>query len=77
MTDDLQRDIGRMEAEMSALKFSMDEMREDMKAIRNELAIFRQNFSELKGGYKTLLSMAALVGAGIGQVVQWWLSKSH
>lgn len=75
MTDDLQRDIGRMEAEMSALKFSMDEMREDMKAIRAELVVFRQHFSELRGGYKTLLGLAAVIGAVISQVMQWWMGR--
>jgi len=77
MTDELQRDIGRMEAEMAALKFSMDEMRDDLKAIKTEIAGFRQHFAELKGGYKTLLGLAAVVGAILSQALQWWLGKVH
>ncbi|UOF77919.1 protein novo proteiN.94A [Caudoviricetes sp.] len=77
MTDELQRDIGRMEAEMAALKFSMDQMREDLKTIKSDIAGFRQHFAELKGGYKTLLGLAAVVGAVMGQGLQWWLGKGH
>ena len=74
-TDELQRDVGRMEAELASLKASLDEMRVDVKEIKAELAEFRHCFAELKGGYKTLLGFAAVIGAALTQVVQYFLGK--
>ena len=46
-----------------------------MKEIKTELAEFRHSFAELKGGYKTLLGFAAVIGAALAQVVQYFLGK--
>lgn len=64
----LQRDIGRMEAELSALRAMVNEMRTDVKEIREELSMIR-------GGYKTLLSVAAAIGAGVAAVGEWLVNK--
>ena len=77
MTDELQRDVGRMEAELEALKFSLDEMRKDVKEMRAEIQRFSHTFAEMKGGYKTVISFAAIVGAIIAALGQWLIEKVH
>lgn len=65
---DLQRDIGRMEAEITNLREDVADMRTDVKALRAA-------FSELKGGTRTLLGIASLVGAGVSLAAQYLLGK--
>lgn len=77
MNDELQRDVGRMEAELESLKFSLDEMRIDVKEMRAELQRFSHTFAEMRGGYKTVIGFAALVGALITAFGQWLVTKVH
>lgn len=68
MPDEINRDLGRMEAEIATLGREVGEMKADVKALR-------QSFSELKGGTRTLLGIASIVGAGVAVIVQWLLGK--
>ena len=65
---DLQRDVGRMEAEITGLRGDVAEMKADVKALRTA-------FSELKGGTRTLLGIASIIGAAVALAVQWLLHK--
>ena len=56
MSEQLQRDVGRHDAEISALKSDMAEVRKDVKEIL-------QTLSEAKGGWKTLLLVAGVAGS--------------
>jgi predicted RNase H-like nuclease (RuvC/YqgF family) len=67
---DLQRDIGRMETEITNLREDVSEMKADVKALR-------ASFSELKGGTRTLLGVASVVGALVSWGVHWLLGKVH
>jgi archaellum component FlaC len=66
--EDIQRDLGRMEADLTSMKDLIAEMRTDLKEIKTELA-------ELRGGYKTLLALAAGVGALVSAFGQWIVSR--
>jgi hypothetical protein len=68
MTEDVQRDLGRMEAELAALKFSMDLMRDDLKEIKDA-------FHEMKGGTRMFMGMAAVLGSVATIIVNWLLNK--
>lgn len=68
MSDELNRDLGRMEAEIATLGREVSEMKGDVKALR-------QSFSELKGGTRTLLGVASIIGAGVAMIAQWLLGK--
>jgi len=68
MMDEVQRDLGRMEAELAALKFSMDLMRSDLKEIKDA-------FHEMKGGTRMFMGMAAVFGSVATIVVNWFLGK--
>jgi alpha-ketoglutarate-dependent taurine dioxygenase len=68
MSDDVQRDLGRLEAEVSALKFSMDLMRADLKEIKDA-------FHEMKGGTRVFMGVAAVLGSMATLVINWFLGK--
>jgi predicted nuclease with TOPRIM domain len=68
MSEDIQRDLGRMEAELSSLKRSMDELRDDVKAIRT-------CFHEMQGGTRTLLGVATVIGSVSTLVVNYFMGK--
>lgn len=64
MADDIQRDLGRMEADIETIKSAVQDMRADLKAIKEELA-------EMRGGTKTLLGIAAMLGGAVTAAGQW------
>jgi hypothetical protein len=68
MTDDVQRDLGRMEAELTALKFSMDLIRADLKEIKDA-------FHEMKGGTRVFMGAAAVLGSLATLSFNWLVNK--
>lgn len=68
MEQEIHRDIGRMESELTSLRTLVAEMRKDLKEIREELLMIR-------GGYKTLLAVAATIGAAISAIGEYFLGK--
>jgi hypothetical protein len=68
MSDEVQRDLGRLEAEVSALKFSMDLMRADLKEIKDA-------FHEMKGGTRMFMGVAAVLGSMVTIFINWFLGK--
>jgi predicted RNase H-like nuclease (RuvC/YqgF family) len=65
--DYIHRDMGRMESEIKSLQITLEEVRKDLKAVK-------QSFDELRGGTKFLMSAAAACGAMIAIAIEW-LSK--
>lgn len=57
--DDIQRDLGRLEAEVENLKQTISGMSEDVRAIRKTL-------DEATGGGKVLLWSVGMIGGGVG-----------
>lgn len=69
MTDELQRDVGRLEGEMEALKVLLNEVRGDVKDIK-------ASFDQMQGGTKTLIAFSAVIGAALSQALHWlWNAK--
>lgn len=69
MSDDVQRDLGRHEADIIRMK-------EDVSAMRKDLHELTQMFAEIRGGKKAvgiLISAAATMGAFLG----WIASMMH
>lgn len=70
MTAEVQRDLGRMEGEMSSIKRDMAELKKDVKAIRETL-------SEAKGGWRVMLmisGISATVGGLVAKFLPWLMS---
>ena len=68
MSDEVQRDLGRLEAEVSALKFSMDLMRADLKEIKDA-------FHEMKGGTRVFMGVAAVLGSMATVAIDWFIGR--
>lgn len=68
MSEDLQRDIGRMEGEMTALKDLLAEMRTDLKELKDTM-------HQMKGGTRVFLGLAAVTGSGLTFFLNWLIGK--
>lgn len=65
---DFERDLGRMENEIHNVKKLLDEVRTDLKEIKDELG-------ELRGANKTLLWLAGSFGGGLSLLGNWIVTK--
>lgn len=70
MTEIDARDFGRLESEVTALKSLLEE-------VRTEVRYLRQKQDEMTGGTKMLLGLSAILGAGLSQAVAWFVGKLH
>lgn len=68
-SDNVQRDIGRLQAEVKSLGDILDEVRLDLKEVR-------RSFDELRGGTRFFMAASAAIG-GIITLVIGWLSSKH
>ena len=75
MNAEVQRDIGKHDAQIEALKDQIEtldkdlrEMREDMRRIFEKLESMNTTLSEAKGGWKTLMWVCG-VSATVGGIV--------
>lgn len=59
MTDDVQRDLGRMEAQITALIFQVSVLNDKVDAIDKTL-------SEARGGWRMLLAVGGVAGTAGG-----------
>lgn len=64
---DIERDLGRMETELLNVQKLLDEVRLDLKEIKDEL-------SEIRGERRTLLYIAAAVGGALSLCGNWIIS---
>jgi len=61
MSENVVRDLGRLDADVMNIKSDLDELRSDVKAIRTTL-------DQANGGFKMLLGASTLAGAIAGSV---------
>jgi chromosome condensin MukBEF ATPase and DNA-binding subunit MukB len=69
MAEDVQRDLGNMEAQLATLNREMKELKEDVRQIR-------EDFAQVKGGWRTLIGIAAILGGGVSWLVNHVVGKS-
>ena len=55
---DLNQDMGSVKAQLEFLNREMKELKKDVRCIRDD-------FSQVKGGWRTLIGVAAILGAGV------------
>lgn len=65
---DLHRDIGRLEGRMEAVERELRELKGTQGAIGQDLKAIRSTIDQAKGGWKTILLVAAAGGA-VGALV--------
>lgn len=70
MTPEMQRDIGKHDAQIEALDRDMQEMKADLRRVFDKLDQINDTLSEAKGGWKTMLWIAGGSAAAGGMIVK-------
>lgn len=63
------------EVQIAVLKTELEHMRKDMDEVKDDLKAIRSTLSEAKGGWKTLMLVAGVsstVGAFIAKAAPWF-----
>lgn len=74
----LQRDLGRLEGEVKAIKERLTEIAEGQTKTTDTLADINKTLSEAKGGWKMFLMVggfSAAVGGLVAKLLPFWQSK--
>lgn len=77
MEANLQRDIGKHDAQIDALQSQVDRLHEDLKEVLAELQEIRSTLDTAKGGWRTLMMVGgagAAMGGAVVSIVQWFHS---
>ena len=70
MTAELQRDLGKHDAQIEALERDMQEMKADLRRMFEKLEQINTTLSEAKGGWRTLMWVAGASAAAGGLIVK-------
>lgn len=69
------RSIGRLEAQVAALAAAMTEMKTKLDGIDSRLDQLDRLANRWKGGFAVILSLGAITGFVLDNVLRWWTSK--
>ena len=72
----IQRELGKLDAEITQLKLERVELRVEVKEIRDELKEVVRILTQAQGGWKTLViiaSIAAVVGGLIATIIGYFI----
>jgi hypothetical protein len=58
---EMHQDMGSVKAQLEVLNREMKELKTDVRQIRDD-------FSQVKGGWRTLIGVAAILGAGVSWI---------
>jgi chromosome condensin MukBEF ATPase and DNA-binding subunit MukB len=67
-TSELHRDVGSLSAQIEGLNREMREMKTDVKQLR-------EDFAAVKGGWRTLIGIAAILGGAVSWLASHFLGK--
>lgn len=71
---ELQREIGRHDAQIEALQNEVKSLHADLKTALEQLASIQQTLAEARGGWKTMMwlgGLSAAVGGLVVKVFTW------
>ena len=66
--NDLNQDMGSVKAQLEFLNREMKELKNDVRCIRDD-------FAQVKGGWRTLIGVAAILGAGVSWLGNHFLQR--
>ena len=69
------RSIGRLEAQVAALAAAMTEMKTKLDGIDARLDQLDRLANRWKGGFAVILTLGAIAGFVLDNVLRWWTSK--
>lgn len=65
---EMDRDIGKLEAQVAALTKTVETLGTDVRGLRDE-------FAQVRGGWKAVIGLAALAGGGLSWATSYFLGK--
>ena len=74
MSEEIQRDLGKHDAQIDALNDRVDQLQHDLRTVMAQLSSIQHTLSEAKGGWKTLMfisGMSAAAGGLIVKLITW------
>jgi len=71
------RSIGRLEAQVAALAASMSEMKTKLDGIDARLDQLDRLANRWKGGFAVILTLGAIAGFVLDNVIRWWTAKGQ
>ena len=78
MGDDVQRDLGRMEAQIAALAAQSDAMSAAVKSLAEKCDEIGDLLAQAKGSWRTIMAIAGVSSAATGFIVKFFpLGGSH
>ena len=69
------RSIGRLEAQVAALISAVAEVKTKMDCIDQRLDALDRLANRWKGGFAVILTLGAIAGFVLDNVLRWWTSK--
>lgn len=78
MQPEVQRDLGRHDAQIETLQAQVSGLHTDMKSVIEQLQHINATLSEARGGWRMLVAVGALasaVTAGMLKVIGWFFLR--
>lgn len=69
---DVNRDLGRHEAQIEALNKKVDELHRDLQTVHGDLQEIKQTLASARGGWKTLMAVGGLASAMTALAMKVW-----
>lgn len=67
---DVQRDLGRHDARLDAMEKDLQEMKDQLKAMVDQMAAINTTLSTARGGWKTLMLVGGAAAAAL-HILTW------
>lgn len=61
----VQRELGKLSADVSNVKDDVKDIREDMDIMKDDISAMRSAFDQAKGGARVMMGIAGLAGGGV------------
>lgn len=78
MSEDIQRDLGKHDAQIEALQKEMHDLRETLRDVSSKLVLINETIVDFKGRYRGgvwVIGMVASAGGVVGGVATWIMNN--
>lgn len=78
MQPEIQRDLGRHDAQIESLQAEVKRLHDDMANVLTELQSISKTLAEARGGWRTLIAVGALasaITAGMLKMIGWFFLR--
>lgn len=61
--------------DMGGVKVQLEVLNREMKELKSDVRCIRDDFSQVKGGWRTLIGVAAILGAGVSWIANHFFQR--